>query len=43
VKALAAELGRMRADLGAPPAPAEDVDAAERIESWFPAGGVGNR
>jgi hypothetical protein len=43
LKALTAELGRMRADLGAAAAPAEDAAAAERIQAWFPAGSVGGR
>jgi hypothetical protein len=43
VKALAAELGRMRAELGAEPEQAEDLTAAARIEGWFPAGSIGSR
>jgi hypothetical protein len=43
VKALAAELGRMRAELGSPPGPEEDAAAAGRIEGWFPAGSIGSR
>jgi hypothetical protein len=36
-KALAAELGRMRAELGAAADAAEDLAAAERVAVWFPA------
>jgi hypothetical protein len=36
-KALAAELGRMRAELGAAADADEDDAAAARVETWFPA------
>lgn len=42
-RALVAELGRMRADLGAPADPVQDAAAAGRIAAWFPAGSVGGR
>jgi hypothetical protein len=42
-KALAAELGRMRGELGATADRAEDEAAAERVQAWFPAGSVGGR
>jgi hypothetical protein len=42
-RALVAELGRMRADLGATADPPQDVAAAGRIAAWFPAGSVGSR
>ena len=35
VRALAAELGRMRADLGAGTDPDEDRQAAEQVDEWF--------
>jgi hypothetical protein len=43
LKALAAELGRMRAELGLDPDADEDRAAAARIQDWFPAGSVGSR
>jgi hypothetical protein len=43
LKALVAELGRMRTELGAEPARDEDAAAAERVQAWFPAGSVGGR
>ncbi len=43
LRALVAELGRMRAELGAPPDPEEDARAAEYVQGWFPAGDVGSR
>ena len=36
--ALAAELGRMRAEVGAGPSRPEDEAAAARVQEWFPAG-----
>src|SRR4051812_15826660 len=42
-RALAAELGRMRAELGLAADPAEDAAAADRVHAWFPAGSVGGR
>ena len=43
LKALAAELGRMRTEVGAEPSRAEDEAAAARVQGWFPAGSVGGR
>ena len=43
LRALAAELGRMRAELGAGADRNEDERAAARIQAWFPAGSVGSR
>jgi hypothetical protein len=43
LRALAAELGRIRAELGVPPDSAEDEAAAETVEAWFPQGSVGSR
>jgi hypothetical protein len=43
LRALTAELGRMRAELELPPDAAEDEAAAERVQAWFPAGSVGGR
>jgi hypothetical protein len=43
LRSLAAELGRMRAELGVAPDPVEDEQAAERVLAWFPAGSVGSR
>jgi len=43
LRSLASELGRMRADLGVDPDPEEDERAAERVQAWFPAGGIGSR
>jgi hypothetical protein len=43
LRALAAELGRMRLELGAEPDPGEDERAAATVQAWFPAGGVGAR
>ena len=43
LKAIAAELGRMRSELGAHAAPAEDAAAANRVQAWFPAGSIGSR
>jgi hypothetical protein len=43
VRALAAELGRLRVEIGVPADAAEDEAAAERIHAWFPAGSVGGR
>ena len=43
LKAIAAELGRMRSELGAHAAPAEDAAAAHRVQAWFPAGSIGSR
>ena len=42
-KALAAELGRMRAELGVEPERTADEAAAARVQEWFPAGSVGSR
>jgi hypothetical protein len=42
-RALVAELGRMRAELGAAPARDEDERVAAEIQAWFPAGSVGAR
>jgi len=35
VRALAAELGRIRTDLAAEAAPEQDREAAERVDEWF--------
>jgi phosphomannomutase len=35
VRALVAELGRMRADLGSAPDPDADRQAAEQVDEWF--------
>ena len=35
VRALASELGRIRAELGREPDPDEDREAAEAIHGWF--------
>jgi hypothetical protein len=43
LKAIAAELGRMRAELGLDPDADEDTAAAQRVQEWFPAGSVGSR
>jgi hypothetical protein len=43
VTALAGELGRMRAELGAAGDRAEDEAAAASVHEWFPAGSVGSR
>ena len=43
LKAVAAELGRMRAELGLPPDADEDAAAAGRVHEWFPAGSIGSR
>jgi len=43
LRALAAELGRIRAELGLPVEHAVDERAAERLQAWFPAGGIGAR
>jgi hypothetical protein len=43
LRALVAELGRMRGELGIGPGPAEDEAAAERVRTWFPTGSVGSR
>jgi hypothetical protein len=43
LKALAAELGRMRAELALGPDRGEDEAAAARVQEWFPAGSVGSR
>jgi hypothetical protein len=43
VRALAAELGRMRAELGVAADPTQDETAAAQIAAWFPAGSVGSR
>jgi hypothetical protein len=44
VRALAAELGRIRRELGADPDPGSDTAAAETVHAWLeaqrPAGGV---
>jgi len=44
VRALAAELGRIRTDLGAESDPIADAEAADAVHAWFeaqrPAGGV---
>jgi hypothetical protein len=41
-KALAAELGRMRVELGSPPDREADDAAAAHVQAWFPAGSVGS-
>ena len=41
--ALAAELRRMRAELGVPADDTEDERAATVVRDWFPAGSVGAR
>ena len=43
VPALAAELGRIRSELGAGSNPGDDLAAATRVRAWFPAGSVGAR
>jgi hypothetical protein len=43
VRAIAAELGRMRAELDLPPDSPEDQAAAERVYEWFPVGSLGGR
>jgi hypothetical protein len=43
LRAIAAELGRMRADLGVQADAAEDERAAAIVQEWFPAGSVGAR
>jgi hypothetical protein len=43
LRALAAELRRMRAELGAPSDDAEDERTAAIVQEWFPAGSVGAR
>src|SRR5690242_6807168 len=43
LKALTAELGRMRAEMGSPPDRDSDEAAALRVQEWFPTGGVGGR
>jgi hypothetical protein len=43
LRAVSAELGRMRADLGAAPDAAEDERVAAIVREWFPAGSVGAR
>ena len=43
LRAIAAELGRMRGDLGAAPDAAEDERVAAIVQKWFPAGSVGAR
>lgn len=43
LRAVAAELGRMRAGIGAAPNAAEDERAAAIVQEWFPAGSVGAR
>jgi hypothetical protein len=43
LRAIAAELGRMRAELALPNDADEDAKAAERVQAWFPAGGIGSR
>jgi hypothetical protein len=43
LRAVVAELGRMRSDLGVQPDAAEDERAAAIVQEWFPAGSVGAR
>jgi hypothetical protein len=43
VRAVVAELGRIRAELGAEADVEADRAAAERVHVWFPAGSVGGR
>lgn len=43
VRAIAAELARMRVELGLGADAAEDEAAAARVHDWFPRGGIGSR
>src|SRR5690242_9047563 len=43
LRAVAGELGRMRAELGVAPDAVEDERAAAIVQEWFPAGSVGAR
>jgi hypothetical protein len=43
LRAVTAELGRMRTELGSAPDAVEDERAAAIVRAWFPAGSVGAR